>query len=105
MLGYAGLKWYLIELAFYGAGVGLYAVCLRARGSTSSGLPTDEHRLEFRIPERLAPGTFDIWGNSHQIFHVAILCAMCTHTIALLQGFQTSHTLDVCRLQGVSGAN
>lgn len=29
MLQYAGLKWYLLELTFYGSGVGLYAVCLR----------------------------------------------------------------------------
>ena len=28
MLRYAGMKWYLLELAFYGSGVGLYAVCL-----------------------------------------------------------------------------
>lgn len=30
MLQYAGMKWYLIELAFYGGGVGLYAVCWTA---------------------------------------------------------------------------
>ncbi|KAF7114207.1 hypothetical protein CNMCM5793_007785 [Aspergillus hiratsukae] len=34
MLQYSGMKWYLLELTFYGTGVGLYA---------------------FRIPERLAP--------------------------------------------------
>ena len=27
MLQYAGMKWYLIELVFYGGGVSLYAVC------------------------------------------------------------------------------
>ena len=31
MLQYAGMKWYLIELVFYGGGIGLYAVCLHAR--------------------------------------------------------------------------
>ncbi|GAB1194770.1 hypothetical protein APSETT444_004020 [Aspergillus pseudonomiae] len=80
MLQYSGIKWYLLELTFYGTGVGLYA---------------------FRIPERLAPGRFDIWGSSHQLFHIAISCVMYTHLIALLQGFTTSHTLEVCRLQGV----
>ncbi|KAK6387721.1 Adiponectin receptor protein 2 [Exophiala oligosperma] len=84
MLEHSGMKWYLLELVFYGTGVGLYA---------------------FRIPERLAPGTFDIWGSSHQIFHVAILCAMYTHVTALLQGFTTCHALDVCQLQGVSQAS
>ncbi|UKZ79326.1 hypothetical protein TrVFT333_007076 [Trichoderma virens FT-333] len=28
MLQYSGMKWYLLELTFYGTGVGLYAVCL-----------------------------------------------------------------------------
>lgn len=84
MLEYAGMKWYLLELSFYGAGVGMYA---------------------FRIPERLAPGTFDIWGSSHQIFHVAILCAMYTHLTALVQGFTNCHTLDVCQIIGVKGVN
>ncbi|KIW43603.1 uncharacterized protein PV06_04690 [Exophiala oligosperma] len=84
MLEHSGMKWYLLELVFYGTGVKLYA---------------------FRTPERLAPGTFDIWGSSHQIFHVAILCAMYTHVAALLQGFTTCHALDVCQLQGVSQAS
>ncbi len=65
---------------------------------------SDKH-LQFRIPERLAPGKFDIWGSSHQIFHVAILFAMYTHLTALLQGFTNAHTLDVCQLQGVRGAS
>ncbi|KAK1255264.1 hypothetical protein MKX08_009259, partial [Trichoderma sp. CBMAI-0020] len=84
MLQYSGIKWYLLELTFYGTGVSLYA---------------------FRFPERLAPGRFDIWGSSHQLFHVAILCAMITHVAALLQGFTTCHTLDVCQLQGVHHAD
>ncbi|RAH76631.1 hemolysin-III protein [Aspergillus japonicus CBS 114.51] len=63
-------------LRLYGIGVSLYAVCL-------------------------APEGFDIWGSSHQIFHLAILGAMYTHQIALLQGFTACHTLDVCQLQGV----
>jgi len=84
MLQYSGMKWYLLELAFYFTGVSLYMA---------------------RIPERLVPGTFDIWGASHTIFHVAILCAMYTHVTALLQGFTTCHTLDVCQLQGIHRAN
>ncbi|KAI0873180.1 hemolysin-III protein [Hypoxylon argillaceum] len=84
MLEYAGMKWYLLELTFYGTGVALYA---------------------FRIPERLAPGKFDIWGSSHQIFHVAILFAMYTHLTAMLQGFTSAYTLDMCQLRGVKGAS
>ncbi|KAK8120343.1 hypothetical protein PG999_004463 [Apiospora kogelbergensis] len=84
MLQYSGMKWYLLELTFYGTGVSLYA---------------------FRIPERFVPGKFDIWGSSHQIFHLAILCAMYTHLAALLQGFTTCHTLEVCQPQSAHRAN
>lgn len=31
MLQYSGMKWYLLELVFYGGGVGFYGVSLRAR--------------------------------------------------------------------------
>lgn len=53
---------------------------------------------QFRIPERFAPGRFDIWGSSHQIFHVAVLCAMYTHTIGLIQAFTTCHKLSPCEV-------
>ncbi|KAK4073315.1 hypothetical protein Purlil1_13078 [Purpureocillium lilacinum] len=75
MLRYLGMKWYLLELTFYATGVGLYAVCLHAYRVMQPDKGSDE-RLQFRISERLAPGRFDIWGSSHQIFHAAILCAM-----------------------------
>ncbi|CAF0958382.1 unnamed protein product [Rotaria sordida] len=32
-----------------------------------------------RIPERLAPGLFDIWFQSHQLFHVFVVAAACVH--------------------------
>lgn len=33
----------------------------------------------FRIPERLWPGKFDIWFQSHQIFHVFVVAAAFVH--------------------------
>lgn len=32
-----------------------------------------------RVPERLRPGAFDIWGASHQLFHVIILAAFAAY--------------------------
>uniref|UniRef100_A0A3Q3IZX8 Progestin and adipoQ receptor family member IVb n=1 Tax=Monopterus albus TaxID=43700 RepID=A0A3Q3IZX8_MONAL len=29
-----------------------------------------------QIPERLIPGLFDNWGNSHQIMHVMVICSI-----------------------------
>lgn len=33
----------------------------------------------FRIPERIFPGKFDIWFQSHQIFHMFVLAAALVH--------------------------
>ncbi|KAJ4153102.1 hypothetical protein LMH87_009607 [Akanthomyces muscarius] len=78
MIQYSGMKWYLLELAIYGGGAGLYA---------------------FRIPERFAPGKFDILCSSHQIFHVAILFAMSIHILGLVQAFMACHALDIGNIQ------
>lgn len=37
-----------------------------------------------RIPERWKPGTFDIAGHSHQIFHVFVVLAALAHSAATL---------------------
>lgn len=37
-----------------------------------------------RIPERWMPGSFDIAGHSHQIFHVLVVCGAYTHYKAAL---------------------
>lgn len=32
-----------------------------------------------RIPEKYRPGKHDIWGNSHQIFHICVLLGVISH--------------------------
>lgn len=51
-----------------------------------------------RIPERFSPGTFDIWGSSHQIFHVLVLLAAGTHLVGLLHAFDYKHSGTGMRL-------
>ncbi|KAF1825765.1 mPR-like GPCR protein [Dissoconium aciculare CBS 342.82] len=41
-----------------------------------------------RIPERWVPYRFDIWGASHQTFHVAVMVAAWIHFRGLVQAFQ-----------------
>lgn len=72
-------------------------------GCYSPQLCSDERLLQFRIPERLAPGKFDILGSSHQLFHIAIMCGMYSHLTGLVQGFTSAHTLDVCQIKGAGG--
>ena len=64
MEGRIGLKWLVGQGVTYVAGASIYAA---------------------RIPERWAPGRFDIVGASHQIFHVFVLVAACLHLVGLLE--------------------
>ncbi|KAF2396253.1 HlyIII-domain-containing protein [Trichodelitschia bisporula] len=64
------LRWMLAQGMFYILGAVIYAA---------------------RVPERLAPGRFDIWGSSHQIFHVLVLTAAATHLTGLLRAFDYRH--------------
>ena len=51
---------------------------------------------QMRIPERLKPGKFDIWGSSHQIFHVLILLAAMSHLIGLLIALHYAQAYSYC---------
>jgi adiponectin receptor len=44
-----------------------------------------------RFPECKWPGRFDIWGSSHQIFHVCVLVACAVHLFGLLGAFDWKH--------------
>ena len=41
-----------------------------------------------RFPERFRPGSFDIWGHSHQIFHACALLGTAFHVVGLTVGFK-----------------
>ncbi|CAG8816519.1 6616_t:CDS:2, partial [Racocetra persica] len=38
-----------------------------------------------RVPERWYPGTFDIFGSSHQIFHLFVVAAALVHYFGVTQ--------------------
>ncbi|KAK4570356.1 hypothetical protein LTR86_002436 [Recurvomyces mirabilis] len=44
-----------------------------------------------RIPERWRPGSFDIFGSSHQIFHILVVLAAAAHLVGLLKAFDYEH--------------
>ncbi|CAD7059877.1 unnamed protein product [Tilletia caries] len=47
-----------------------------------------------RVPERFAPGRFDLLGASHQLFHVFILFAAFAHYIALRRSYAFWHSVE-----------
>jgi len=49
--------------------------------------------MQARFPERLAPGSFDIWGSSHQIFHVFVVLAAVSHMYGMAKAFDFQHSV------------
>jgi adiponectin receptor len=86
-----GLSWLVGQGAMYVLGAGIYAVSRFPTCGSSSC--TDEKYGQARVPERWAPGKFDIWGSSHQIFHVLVVCAAAAHLVGLLKAFDHEHNL------------
>jgi adiponectin receptor len=41
----------------------------------------------FRFPESVKPGKFDMWGSSHNIFHVLVVIATFVHLAGIWQAF------------------
>jgi len=77
MYGYKGLgdrmsvTWVILQGALYILGAVFYAT---------------------RYPESVFPGRFDIWGNSHQIFHIFVLGAVLTHFYGMTKAFDSYHS-------------
>lgn len=45
-----------------------------------------------RVPEKLRPLRYDIYGNSHQVLHVAVVLAGLAHMLGLSRAFDYLHT-------------
>ncbi|EMD61110.1 hypothetical protein COCSADRAFT_39811 [Bipolaris sorokiniana ND90Pr] len=65
-----GLDWILLQGVLYISGAAIYAA---------------------RVPEKWSPGKYDIWGSSHQIFHVLVVLAAASHLNGLVQAFDYEH--------------
>ncbi|KAE9408039.1 HlyIII-domain-containing protein [Gymnopus androsaceus JB14] len=72
-----GLQWLAISGCFYIAGALLYAN---------------------RIPERFAPGNFDFFFASHQIFHFFVVFAALAHYKSILLSLDFAYTRSQCGL-------
>ncbi|KAI1279200.1 mPR-like GPCR protein [Xylaria sp. FL0933] len=70
-----GLNWVLLQGGLYIFGAFLYA------------------NRKARWPERTSPGTFDIWGHSHQLFHILILLAAASHLKGMAKAFDYHHSI------------
>ncbi|KAF4632767.1 hypothetical protein G7Y89_g5355 [Cudoniella acicularis] len=65
-----GWWWLVLEAGLYVTGACIYAT---------------------RFPECLKPGSFDIWGNSHQVFHIFAVLGALVHLIGMMKAFDYNH--------------
>ncbi|KAI0194300.1 mPR-like GPCR protein [Xylaria flabelliformis] len=52
-----------------------------------------------RFPECIKPGTFDIFGSSHQIFHILVVAATLVHLIGVLSALDYNYHNRQCSWQ------
>ncbi|PVF98860.1 HlyIII-domain-containing protein [Serendipita vermifera] len=65
-----GIHWLLASAALYIGGALIYSE---------------------RFPERIWPGRFDIFGSSHQIFHINVVLAALCHYMAMMRSIELRH--------------
>ncbi|CAG7920203.1 unnamed protein product [Penicillium olsonii] len=49
-----------------------------------------------RFPERLSPGTFDIWGHSHQLWHAFAVLGCVLHFFGLITAYNHNSLHKAC---------
>ncbi|KAL8873310.1 MAG: hypothetical protein Q9198_007046 [Flavoplaca austrocitrina] len=50
-----------------------------------------------RIPESIKPGKFDIWGCSHQIFHLLVVAATAVHAYGIIEAYDYNYHHRNCK--------
>jgi adiponectin receptor len=49
-----------------------------------------------RFSERLSPGYFDVWGHSHQLFHICAVAGTAFHVRALVASYSYLQAHPYC---------
>lgn len=88
----AGASRYALTVFVYVTAVTVYSVS----SVVASFEPLMLMFLQTRIPEAWKPGWFDIWGQSHQIFHVLMALGLTVHFSAFAKAFDYTHTRKQC---------
>jgi adiponectin receptor len=101
MIRKSGVPYYLGEGFLLALGAVFYTVCISSSlappsnpnlmpswpsGSKHLSAKRSDRRLTYlqmRIPEVYIPGKFDIYGASHQIFHVLVVLATILHLVGI----------------------
>lgn len=85
------LSWVVLHGFMYIFGAFLYAVRSFTQPTTTAFIFLTHAFTQIRWPERSNPGAFDIWGHSHQIFHMFVVLAAATHFYGMAKAFDHHH--------------
>lgn len=90
----AGATRFALTVVTYLTAVTMYAV--RRAVPVIKTLCCYSHMPKTRIPEKWSPGSFDLWGQSHQIFHVLMAVGLTIHFSAFAKAFDYAHRIKQC---------
>ena len=87
----AGASRYAVTVLLYLTAVTIYGVSKEALKCLL--MLTAE---QTRVPEAWRPGRFDLWGHSHQVFHVLMAIGLTVHFSAFAKAFDYYHRVNQC---------
>lgn len=93
MVRQSGLPYYLAEGACLVLGAVIYAVSW-ALAAIARSITAD--CIQTRFPESLKPGRFDIYGGSHQLFHVLVVVATVIQLVGILEAYDYNYHHRTC---------
>ncbi|UKZ53531.1 hypothetical protein TrVGV298_007323 [Trichoderma virens] len=94
MMKQSGMPYYLIEGGFLLLGALVYVVSLH--NSHMMEIDSKTLILQTKFPESRFPGKFDIYGSSHQLFHILVVFATVTQLIGILDAFDYNYVHRTC---------
>lgn len=97
MMKQSGAPFYIAEGLLLGLGAVVYAVSSHVNCEIGENLLTRQF-LQTRVPESLGPGKFDVFGSSHQIFHVLVVLATILQLVGILSALDYNYHHRVCRI-------
>lgn len=94
MMKQSGMPYYLIEGGFLLLGALIYVVGHHISHMTEIILTSMV--LQTKFPESRYPGKFDIYGSSHQLFHILVVFATVTQLVGILDAFDYNFHNRTC---------
>lgn len=95
MMKQSGAPFYIAEGLLLGLGAVVYTVSFHVDCQIRESLLTKQY-LQTRVPESLGSGKFDLFGSSHQIFHVLVVLATTLQLFGILSALDYNYHNRVC---------